>query len=124
MGAAEMEELSENARRLATKLLEKNAADRLSILGAASDPFFDGLDVFMLYARPRGPDLPTFEKSSVPTADARWQKRQFSKIWSVMPSPQDYMLPDVSTTANTVAVVAETDADAQCPFVEESLTAI
>jgi len=122
--AAGLEALSERARGLAAGLLEADATRRMSVAAAAHDPFFDGLDVFSLYKRPRGPELPAIDKAAAPTGDARWQRRQFSKIWTVMPSPQDYQLPEVPRGAATSALIEETDVEREAPFSEDSLGTI
>jgi len=115
-----LNDLSERARGLASRLLEPDTAQRLSVVGAASAPFFEGLDVFALYKKARGPDLPVFEKASAPAGDERWQKRQFSKIWTVMPLPQDYALPDSFGDKVACTLILETDTECGTPFADES----
>merc|ERR1712151_816140 len=72
-------------------LLDADGAARRSVAEAAVDPFFGDLDVFTLYRRPRGPAIASAAAAPArQDGDERWQKRQFSKIWTVAPSPQDY----------------------------------
>lgn len=107
-----LETLSEAAQNLASKLLNADPEARLPVAAAASDPFFEGLDVFTLYRRPRGPDVPSFDKAAVPEGDERWQKRQLSKIWTVMPTSQDYTLPDAVAKGHVASsVIDETDVE-------------
>eukprot|EP00747_Dinoflagellata_sp_TGD_P084739 gnl/TRDRNA2_/TRDRNA2_162637_c0_seq1.p1 gnl/TRDRNA2_/TRDRNA2_162637_c0~~gnl/TRDRNA2_/TRDRNA2_162637_c0_seq1.p1 ORF type:complete len:607 (+),score=142.20 gnl/TRDRNA2_/TRDRNA2_162637_c0_seq1:222-1823(+) len=120
--AAEL--LSANAKSLINSLLEADVEKRMRIEDAAATPFFEGMDVFSLYKKPRGPHL---EKGqAAPVVDARWQKRQYSKIWTVMPNPQDYALPEARSRhlggaggGSLPAVIAETDLECDSPFVEE-----
>lgn len=127
-GQTSLEPLSERARGLAKRLLETEVAKRLSVQGAASDAFFEGMDVFTLYNKPRGPDIAFANRSATPAGDARWQKRQFSKIWTVMPSPQDYQLPPASAAAVGHGLAAmdflETAAEANAAFLDEALVDI
>lgn len=113
-----MGSLSEAARGLASRLLEQDAERRLSVMGAAGDAFFEGTDVFTLYKKARGPELPVIDKAA-PAGDERWQKRQFSKIWTVMPSPQDYVVPDTFSDQVACTQIVETDAECNAPFSED-----
>eukprot|EP00913_Durusdinium_trenchii_P000490 g448.t1 len=54
--------LSPLARSLVGALLEAEVANRLSVSASAQHSFFEGLDVFTLHKRPRGPELPEIEK--------------------------------------------------------------
>jgi len=124
-GAA-LEPLPEKARGLVARLLEGEVAKRLRVEDAASDPFFEGLDVFTLYTKPRGPDIAAARRSSAgPEGDARWQKRQFSKIWSVMPSPQDYALPPPSKVVATGGAASpsfvEVATESAAPWCDEGM---
>merc|ERR1739848_475897 len=109
--------LSDSARALVGALMEQNPDARLSVPGAAEHYFFEGIDVFTLYQKPRGPELAT--APAAPTTDARWQKRQFSKIWTVMPSAQDYTPPErFGGPSVAVVLIAETDAERNALFAE------
>lgn len=118
-GAAE---LSEGARSLADALLQADPSKRLSVVESANYAFFEGMDVFTLYTKLRGPELPEFGRAA-PAGDARWQKRQYSKIWTVMPSPQDYAVPQTNSgpADAAVAVLPETDVERDAPFIDEAL---
>lgn len=122
-GAA-LEPLSALANGLVGRLLTADVTKRLSVEGAAHDPFFEGADVFTLYTKPRGPEVAAAQRKAASEGDERWQKRQFSKIWSVMPSPQDYVLPmSVPVRPVAGAVVpsfAETPAESAAPFCDEA----
>lgn len=122
--SAQAEGLSQRAMALADALLAADTSRRLSVQQAAVDPFFDGMDVFTLYRKPRGPALPAAERAAVcAEEDARWQKRQFSKIWTVMASPQDYALPKSGDGGIGIVEIKETSAERGSPFVEEALQA-
>lgn len=110
------------ARALALGLLEADLEKRLSISEAATHNYFEDLDVYSLYKRPRGPVLPEVHRKAAAGGDERWQKRQFSKIWTVMPSPQDFVPPQSFGTAHhTATVIPETDAERHHPFIGEGL---
>lgn len=121
--------LSEQARKLVSRLLEPDVVKRLPVAGAASDQFFQGMDVFRLYAKPRGPEIAAAQRSANPEGDERWQKRQFSKIWSVMPSPEDYQMPTTNASGNgdgikglsIITNIEETALEALAPFLDEVL---
>jgi len=127
--------LSESARGLVGRLLQADVSQRVSVEATAGDAFFEDLDVFTLYTKPRGPEIATPSRRKAAAAadgggDARWNKRQFSKIWSVMPSPQDYELSSSSTGArfskpqrgdssSSAPNFEETSLERNAPFVEE-----
>lgn len=112
--------LSDAARGLVGSLMERDPVSRLSVPASAEHVFFKGIDVFALYQKPRGPELAA-ATAIAPAADARWQKRQFSKIWTVMPSSQDYTPPEALGGADTaISVIAETEEERSMPFAEES----
>jgi len=118
-GLFDRELLSENAHTFVAALLEADASKRMSVAESATSPFFEDLDVFSLHTRPRGPELPALEKAA-PSGDARWQKRQFSKIWTVMPSPQDYEPPETFGSPQLpTTLISETDDEFNAPFNEE-----
>jgi len=120
-GTNGLETLSEAAHNLVCKLLHTDPELRLPVAVAATDPFFEGLDVFALYRRPRGPDVPSFDKANVPEGDERWQKRQLSKIWTVMPTSQNYMLPDTGATGRLgSSVINETDVEVGEAFCDDA----
>eukprot|EP00434_Breviolum_minutum_P044647 symbB.v1.2.039903.t1/scaffold6859.1/size15008/1 len=48
--------------------------------------------------------------------DERWQRRQFSKIWTVMPSAQDFVPPKTFGVESTATSIAETDAERSVAF--------
>ncbi|CAE8615040.1 unnamed protein product, partial [Polarella glacialis] len=114
-----MEVLSDNAKGLAASLLEADLEKRSSVTLAATSTFFEGTDVFSLYKRPRGPDLPEVQKKAA-SGDERWQRRQFSKIWTVMPSPQDFVPPEKFGAQEAATVIAETDVERLAPFIGEA----
>merc|ERR1712187_388676 len=118
MGSAEIDTLPGNARALVSSLLVPNATSRKSVSDAAADPFFSGMDVFTLYRRPRGPSVASASAPAAPPEDARWQKRQYSKIWSVQPQAADYA-PPPAATAGSSQVIAETSVERLCPFLED-----
>ncbi|CAK8990772.1 unnamed protein product [Durusdinium trenchii] len=99
--------LSPLARSLVGALLEAEVANRLSVSASAQHSFFEGLDVFTLHKRPRGPELPEIEKRPTELGDERWQRRQFSKIWTVMPSAQDFVPPKTFGVESTATCIAE-----------------
>eukprot|EP00929_Paragymnodinium_shiwhaense_P001759 TRINITY_DN101994_c0_g1_i1.p1 TRINITY_DN101994_c0_g1~~TRINITY_DN101994_c0_g1_i1.p1 ORF type:complete len:994 (+),score=233.48 TRINITY_DN101994_c0_g1_i1:111-3092(+) len=123
-----IQDLQESARQLAGALLEVDPLKRCSVAQAASDGFFAGTDVFSLYKRPRGPTLPAVDLSAPPPeGDARWQKRQLSKIWSVLPSASDYVMPTAlvggpagPNNAAAPTVIAESDIERASPFADEA----
>jgi len=122
--SAQAEGMSQRATSLADALLAADTSRRLSVQHAAVDPFFEGMDVFALHRRPRGPVLPAGERAAASTEeDARWQKRQFSKIWTVAASPQDYALPKAGEGDAGITEIKETSAERGSPFVEEALQA-
>jgi len=121
-------DLQESAQQLTGALLEAEPSRRHSVAQAATDKFFEGMDVFTLYRRPRGPALPAVDLSgAAPEGDARWQKRRYSKIWSCLPSVQDYVAPAAllagaagPSNASAATVIAETDLERASPFVDEA----
>jgi len=126
--------LPEPAQLLITRLLEVDVGTRLPVVGAAGHQFFDGVDVFRLYTKPRGPEIAAANRSAKSSGDERWQKRQFSKIWTVMPSPEDYQLPTEGATAGGRSGAAgaktsgpptsipETALEANSPFMDDIMT--
>lgn len=121
-GLAEMSALPSAAQSLVGSLLEVEVARRLPVVAAAAHAFFEGVDVFALHRKPRGPEIAKAVQAA-PAGDERWQKRQYSKIWTVMPDPQDYALPAIvaSRPGGTATVVAETDAERDAGFGDEAL---
>lgn len=128
-GHTSMEAVPESSRDLISKLMQSDVGARLSVQGAAEHPFFQGESVFRLHARPRGPEVAGAQRRAAKAeeGDERWQKRQFSKIWSVQPSPQDYAMPSngraagASAPGAAAADFSETDAERGEPFLDESL---
>lgn len=118
-------QLSEKAQELICRLLTKELAERASVNEVHSFTFFDGVDIFSLYRQPRGPELLS-GATALPT-DARWQKRQLSKIWSVMPTAEDYTLLDKDCAASETADkhkydLAETCTEQESPFGDPMLS--
>lgn len=118
--------LPELARNLTARLMQPDVEQRLHVEAAGTDPFFAGMDVFRLYAKPRGPEVAAAKKATASSGDARWQKRQFSKIWTVTPSPEDYQLPALgqaggrgSTGTAVAADFKETSLEANSPFLDD-----
>lgn len=107
--------LSPSARSLVGSLLQ-DVKERSSVASAAKHDFFEGLDVFALHKRPIGPDLPEIEVKPKEEGDERWQRRQFSKIWTVMPSAQDFVPPKTFGVEATATSIAETDMERGVPF--------
>jgi len=108
--------LSPSARSLVGALLEADVKQRLPVEASSKHHFFEGLDVFALHRRPRGPELPEMEKRPKEEGDERWQRRQFSKIWTVMPSAQDFVPPKTFGVESTATSIAETDAERSVAF--------
>lgn len=114
--------LSSSARSLTQSLMHADAESRLSIPAAAEHAFFENMDVFTLYQKPRGPELASAPVG--PPVDARWQKRQFSKLWTVVPTAQDYTPPETFGSAQAATtIITETDAERDAPFGDEALSA-
>jgi len=120
-----LEILPELARNLTARLLQPDVEQRLHVEAAGTDPFFAGMDVFRLYAKPRGPEVAAAKKTA-PAGDARWQKRQFSKMWTVTPSHEEYQMPAQSAVGGSgstgpaiVADFKETSLEANSPFLDD-----
>jgi len=126
-----LQAVPESSRDLISRLLEHDAIKRLSVQGSAEHAFFQGENVFQLYAKPRGPEVAAAQRrAKADEGDARWQKRQLSKIWSVLPSPEDYAYDlradkpakgAAGMPAAAPADFSETEAERDAPFVDESL---
>lgn len=97
--------------------LEVDKAKRMLVSESGSHAVFVGLDVWTLYRRPRGPDMPI--AGPAPAEDARWQKRQFSRIWTVMPDPQDYQVSRGPVKPSESIVVPESDWECHASFGDE-----
>mmetsp|Transcript_51391 Transcript_51391/g.62856 ORF Transcript_51391/g.62856 Transcript_51391/m.62856 type:complete len:349 (+) Transcript_51391:3-1049(+) len=108
--------LSSSARSLVGALLQADVRERLPVDASAKHEFFEGLDVFALHKRPRGPELPEFDPKPKEEGDERWQRRQFSKIWTVMPSAQDFVPPKTFGVEATATSISETDLERSVPF--------
>eukprot|EP00927_Polykrikos_kofoidii_P043217 TRINITY_DN37277_c0_g1_i1.p1 TRINITY_DN37277_c0_g1~~TRINITY_DN37277_c0_g1_i1.p1 ORF type:complete len:1069 (-),score=233.90 TRINITY_DN37277_c0_g1_i1:64-3270(-) len=124
-----LHDLPEKARGLVTALMEADAEKRRPVSETTSDPWFEGLDILTLYRKPRGPDLPATSTAAAIAAaegatDERWQKRQHSKIWNILPSAQDFMPPPMpgrsgaGDIGGSIVVIEETDLEAASPFVD------
>ncbi|CAE7219490.1 unnamed protein product [Symbiodinium necroappetens] len=107
--------LSPSAQTLTRALLEADLSKRLPVQGTAKHEFFEGLDVFTLYRRPRGPELPEIQPRGPkdPGGDERWNRRKFSMIWTVMPSAQD---PHKQDAASTDMLIAQSSDRATASF--------
>eukprot|EP00930_Biecheleria_cincta_P084367 TRINITY_DN73855_c0_g1_i1.p1 TRINITY_DN73855_c0_g1~~TRINITY_DN73855_c0_g1_i1.p1 ORF type:complete len:916 (-),score=147.14 TRINITY_DN73855_c0_g1_i1:58-2805(-) len=108
-------ELSTKAQSLVSALLQRDVPKRMSVSESPKSQFFEGMDVFSLYRKPRGPVLPEVQKKA-PGGDERWQRRQFSKIWTVMPSSEDFVPPKSFGVQATATLIAETDGERNAPF--------
>jgi len=110
--------LSPSAQTLTRALLEADLSKRLPVQGTAKHEFFEGLDVFTLYRRPRGPELPEIQPRGPkdPGGDERWNRRKFSMIWTVMPSAQEFVPPKTFGVESTAILIQETDAECFAPF--------
>jgi len=118
-GGSDLASLSENARSFVAALMQADVSQRLAVTESAQHAFFEGTDVFALYKKPRGPEIAAASREA-PQSDARWQKRQFSKIWTVMPSAQDYVPPETFGGKQAVtSVIPETELERDAPFSDE-----
>jgi serine/threonine protein kinase len=88
------EGISNKARALIRRLLNRDAAFRPTMAQIAEDPFFDGVSCFTLHRE----EAPSLDVGSVAPAaeDSRWSRRQFSSIWA--PQPKAYDLSGASGT--------------------------
>ena len=119
-GEVEMAPLSPLSRGLVAAFLERDVGKRLSIAAAPTDPFFNGVDVFSLYRQPMGPEVQSGGDQQVPEGDARWQKRQYSKIWTAVPQAEEYESNFQSTPATGPSFIAETAVEQDVPFRDET----
>lgn len=75
------------ARDLIRRLLSRNSDNRPTMADVARDTYFDGEDILSLHKRPPHPlDI----GGVAPSADAKWNRRQFSSIWA--PQPKAYSI--------------------------------